>query len=157
MPKSSIGTFRHPGRPTVYEPKTVLKKTRKYLDDCVHSYRRVLKSKGRRSVSYAEELVVKLPKLEGLSLALGVHKDTIQDWKKKHYEFSVLIDELLAKQADMLIDNGLTGLYSPVITKVLLTKHGYRDGHEFANPDGSNLFRPSESDRSMANKAIEEL
>ena len=57
----------------------------------------------------------------------------------------------------MLANKGLAGMYNPTIAKVLLSKHGYREGHEYANPDGSNMFRPTEEDRDKADRALEEL
>ena len=158
MAKGLIGTFRHPGgRPSKYDEKIVLKLTRKYIDDCEDSYERVLKSQGKRSVMYEHRFTVKLPMLEGLALVLHVHKDTIHDWRKKYAEFSYLIDELLSKQAIMLANKSLSGLYNPTIAKVLLTKHGYREGHELANPDGSNMFRPDEKDRETAARALKDM
>ena len=34
----------------------------------------------------------------------------------------------MSKQADRLLNNGLSGNYNPTIAKVMLTKHGYREG-----------------------------
>lgn len=153
MAKGTIGQ-RRAGQPTKYDEKSVLKLTRKYIDECEDSYERVLKSKGKRSVMYEHKFRVKLPMIEGLALVLHVHKDTVHEWRKKHAEFSDLIDELLSKQAIMLANKSLSGDYNPTIAKVLLTKHGYREGHEMANPDGSNLFRPDEKDREAADRAL---
>lgn len=141
------------GRPTKYGPD-ILKKTRTYIDSRVDGYERILKSKGKRSVMYEHKFRVKLPTIEGLAVYLKVHKDTLQEWKKQHAEFSVLIGELLGIQADRLVNNGLTGDYNPTIAKVLLTKHGYREGHELANPD---MFRPDEKDRDAAEKALRDM
>ena len=44
------------------------------------------------------------------------------------HEFSAIIEQLQAEQEDRLINNGLSGNYNPTIAKVLLTKHGYREG-----------------------------
>lgn len=70
---------------------------------------------------------VRLPSIEGLAYYIKVNKDTIYEWCKVHPEFSDVIDDLRAKQADRLLNNGLAGTYNPTIAKVLLTKHGYRD------------------------------
>lgn len=155
MARGTIGAHTR-GRPTKYGPE-VLKITRKFIDECVDSYERVVKSQGKRSVMYEHKFRVRLPTIEGLSVRLGVHKDTITEWQKQHEDFSVLIRELLGIQAERLVNNGLTGDYNPTIAKVLLTKHGYREGHELANPDGSNVFRPDEKDREAAERALKEL
>ncbi len=144
------------GRPTKYSDQ-ILKDTQKYLDLCVDSYQRVLLSKKKKSVTYKHDFVIKVPTIEGLAKYLHIHKDTVHDWKKKHAEFSDLIGDLLAEQADRLINNGLNGTYNPTIAKVLLTKHGYREGHEVANPDGSNVFRPSDADKKAAETALKDM
>ena len=73
---------------------------------------------------------IKLPTLEGLALELEIHRDTIYEWCKEHPEFSDIIERLKKKQADMLINYGLSGDYNPTISKVLLTKHGYIEKQE---------------------------
>lgn len=154
MPKGIIGSVVHVGRPTKYIEHKVLKDTRKYIDECENTYERVLESRGKRSVMYSNRFRVKLPMIEGLALRLKVSKFTIGEWRKHHEPFSILIEELLQKQAHMLAHGGLNGEYNPVITKVLLTKHGYREGVEHANPDGSNLFRPNEEEKKIAERAL---
>ena len=144
------------GRPTKYGPE-ILKQTQKYLDLCVDGYERVLQSKKKRSVMYTHKFRVKLPTYGGLARFLKINRDTVFDWAKKHKEFSDLIGDLMGEQEDRLINNGISGDYNPTIAKVLLTKHGYREGHEHANPDGTNLFRPTEADKNSANKALSEM
>jgi hypothetical protein len=68
-----------------------------------------------------------------------VNRDTIYDWETKEPEFSDILGKLRAKQAHMLITNGLSGDYNPTIAKVLLTKHGYREGQEVTGKDGGAL------------------
>ncbi len=99
-------------RPTKYDEE-ILKKTVAYIASCVDNPK-------------TDE--VNLPTIEGLAFELGLNKDTIYSWRKEHPEFSDLIDDLLAKQARELVNKGLSGNYNPTIAKVLLTKHGYREG-----------------------------
>ena len=73
---------------------------------------------------------IKLPTIEGLALELDINRDTIYEWSKEHSEFSDIIEKLRKKQADMLINYGLSGDYNPTISKVLLTKHGYIEKQE---------------------------
>lgn len=106
------------GRPPIYSEET-LTLTQKYIDECKD------KRRGR--------LKVKLPTIEGLALYLKVHKDTVYAWRREKPDFSYLIEQLLAKQADALISNGLSGDYNPTIAKVLLAKHGYAERQELVH------------------------
>lgn len=77
-----------------------------------------------------DKVKVNLPSIEGLALYLEVSRSTVYLWQKEHKEFSYIIETLLQKQAQALINNGLGGTYNPTIAKVLLTKHGYTDKQE---------------------------
>lgn len=77
-----------------------------------------------------DKLKVNLPTIEGLALYLEISRSTLYLWQKEHKEFSDIIEILQQKQAQVLINNGLSGNYNPTIAKVLLTKHGYTDKQE---------------------------
>lgn len=77
-----------------------------------------------------ENLKVQLPTIEGLALFLEISRSTLYLWQKEHKAFSDIIEVLQQKQAQALINNGLSGNYNPTIAKVLLTKHGYTDKQE---------------------------
>jgi hypothetical protein len=111
------------GRPTEYSPE-ILNKVREYIDSCSDDMQ--VMGDDKKTVV----LTVNLPTIEGLAYHLKLHKDTIYAWRKDEdkREFSDLIEELLAKQAKELVNKGLSGRYNPTIAKVLLTKHGYREG-----------------------------
>lgn len=145
------------GRPTKYSEE-ILTKTREYIDSCEDKVRRFHKTVGDRTDSYERLVVVKIPTLEGLAVHLKINKDTIQEWRKEEgkEEFSVLIDELLAKQADRLANNGLSGDYNPTIAKVLLAKHGYREGIEHSGVDGGPIKHDIE-ERKKVEEAIDDL
>jgi len=108
------------GRPTIYNQE-ILEKTQEYIDSC-------------KDIDEDKEAgikaKVKLPSIEGLAYYIKVHKDTIYEWCKEHKEFSDVINDLRAIQADRLLNNGLAGTYNPTIAKVLLTKHGYTEKTE---------------------------
>lgn len=87
---------------------------------------------------------VKLPSIEGLAVFLHVGRPTIYDWKEKFQEFSYIVEEILAEQADRLLNNGLSGRYNASITKLLLNKHGHSDKQETTisgNPDSPLVHR----------------
>lgn len=114
------------GRPSDYSEEMITK-SRTYLDECVDEIEEYHKTRGDKSDSYDRLVRVKLPTIEGLAVYLGVHRDTLYEWEKIHAPISDILGELRALQADRLINNALSGDYNPVIAKVLLTKHGYRD------------------------------
>ena len=111
------------GRPTDYS-EDILKQTNEYLESCQDE--EVEQEKKEGWTTY--KIKAKLPTIEGLASYLSIHKDTIYEWCKVHSKFSDLIEELRNDQADRLINSGLSGDYNPTIAKVLLTKHGYREG-----------------------------
>lgn len=115
------------GRPTIYNEE-ILVKTQEYIDSCEDVQFDYHKTHGEKSDSYEYKVKVKLPTIEGLAFYLKVHRDTLYEWEKEHKEFSDMMGDLRAKQADTLINKGLSGEYNPTIAKVLLTKHGYREG-----------------------------
>lgn len=134
-------------RPQEYTDDIVVR-AKEYIDSCSDTHYEVKKKPKIKDGVYNgedEDVVIKktkLPTIEGLALYLGIHRDTIYDWESQDdkSKFSDIISELRQKQADMLINNGLTGAYSPVISKVLLTKHGYRDSQEVTGKDGKDLI-----------------
>lgn len=119
--------MRKVGRPLEYNV-SIVKKAKEYLKSCVDEIEEYHKTRGQTSDGYERIVRVKIPTIEGLAVYLGITRPTVYDWKEKYEEFSYIIDELQAVQADRLLNNGLSGDYNPTIAKVLLTKHGYREG-----------------------------
>lgn len=96
------------GRPTLYEADKIGKQTERYLDLCEDKYY--------------------LPTVEGLAVHLTVARSTIYLWAQEYPEFSDILEQLLALQASMLIQNGLKNEYNAPITKMMLSKHKGPDG-----------------------------
>lgn len=117
------------GRPSEYSGE-ILTKTREYIESRVDQFEQVVSQESESYTMYKERLKVQMPTIEGLAVYLKVHRDTIYQWEKDHPEFSDILEELRATQADRLLNNGLSGNYNPTIAKVLLTKHGYTDKQE---------------------------
>lgn len=104
------------------------------------------KSLGGRPTDYSEEIVKKakdylanyealgeaVPTVAGLALQLGVVKSTIYDWAKHKdkQEFSDTLDNIQQEQEKKLTSLGLTGKFNSVITKLMLSNHGYSDRQE---------------------------
>lgn len=117
-------------RPTIYSPD-ILAQAKAYLESCEDTSEDIISGQSEKGfTAYKQKVTVKLPSIEGLAYAIKVHKDTIYEWEKKHDEFSDLINDLRAKQAERLINNGLSGDYNAYIAKALLAKHGYHDKQE---------------------------
>lgn len=96
-------------RPTDYTPE-ILEKAREYLDnlpedEAVHS-------------------------IEGLADYIDMHRSTMYAWETEEgkEEFSDILEQVRRKQAKALVTGGLNQTFQPTITKVMLTKHGYREG-----------------------------
>ena len=109
------------GRPPTYDQELV-EKARVYLAQCIDE------SFDRGGERPQHALKVKIPTKGGLAVYLGVARETLFDWAKKYQEFSNIMEQMGAVQEERLINNGLSGDYNPTIAKVLLTKHGYREG-----------------------------
>lgn len=73
-----------------------------------------------------------LPTIEGLSLAMLVDRTTIYQWEKDDADedFSNIVRQLRSAQAEKLIQMSLNGRYNPMISKLMLSKHGYVEKSE---------------------------
>jgi hypothetical protein len=135
------------GRPSEYN-ETFVTKAIEYLALCTD--KEVEKGSTDRPIY---SIKVKLPTIEGLAVFLGINKTTVYEWEKKYPEFSNVIERLRGEQADRLVNNGLSGDYNPTIAKVLLTKHGYREGLDQTTNDKDipvpilNALRNNNSDK----------
>lgn len=126
--KGALEVTKHAGgRPTEYNEE-IITKTEEYIKQCVDDIEEYHKTRGDKSDTYERIVRVRLPTIEGLAVYLKVGKQTLYDWEKVNPKFLDVMNDLRNIQADRLINNGMNGDYSPVIAKVLLTKHGYREG-----------------------------
>lgn len=132
------------GRPTDYNSE-ILSKAWEYVDSCEDTTEQIVTGQSEKGfTTFGTKVTVKLPSIEGLALYIGVHKDTVYEWEKIHDEFSDVINVLRSKQAERLINNGLSGDYNANIAKLLLSKHGYADKQEIkheGNPDAPVIFK----------------
>jgi len=128
------------GRPTKYKGIETINIVKKYLEDTEDEEYRLIRTDGTTSTTYENKLKVKIPTIEGLALILEVNLDTVYEWEKHHKEFSEILGNVRKKQAKVLIEKGLSGDYNSTIAKVLLTKHGYREGIEQTGKDGKDLM-----------------
>lgn len=146
---------KHPGgRPTKYDEK-VLEAARAYVDESEDEEEEELSMVAKNGTEfYKKRLKVRLPSIEGLAYAIKVSKETLYQWEKEYPEFSDVMQDLRAKQAKTLMEKGLSGDYNPTIAKVLLTKHGYREGRELTGEDGAPLLPVDGATKEKSDKAI---
>jgi len=73
-----------------------------------------------------------VPIVAGLALLLGVRKSTIYDWatQEDKKDFSDTLAALQQKQEHVLVSKGITNEHNAVITKLMLSNHGYTDKKE---------------------------
>lgn len=138
------------GRPTEYSDE-IISKVEAYLDTCQDETIQEITGESEKFTSYKNKLKVNLPTIEGLAVYLKIHRDTIYQWEKEHEAFSDIIGELRHRQAQSLINNGLSGDYNPTIAKVLLSKHGYKEEVKTEQQHtgevtfkGMNVIKPNE-------------
>lgn len=121
------------GRPTKYK-KDTNQKALGYILSCDENYITLQKPVVRDGVVGEETIVkkeIKLPTIQGLSLLLDVNADTLYEWAKHYPEFSDTLGKLKKKQAEMLIQNGLSGDYNQTIAKLILSaNHGMNEKTE---------------------------
>lgn len=109
-------------RPTNYTPEIIAK---------ANEYKNILRP--------TDDEVI--PSIEGLALYIDIARSTIYDWisQEDKQEFSDIVSKILEDQAKTLINKGLTGKFNQSITKVMMSKHGYREGIEQMGKDGEKL------------------
>lgn len=126
VPKVSL--VKHAGgAPTKYRP-IFHKRAGKYIHSCKDEQIKLLKSEGAKGESFENKIKVNLPSIEGFALFLGVSIEAMEEWREKYPEFKRAINRIKLVQKKILMDNGLSGNYNPIITKLLLSSnHGMRD------------------------------
>ncbi len=107
-------------RPTDYTPE-MLEKAKQYVSSLFSDH--------------PEYYEAGVPSIARLAVHLEVSRDTLYEWAKTHEEFSYILDDLLAHQEDKLLFMGLNGKWNPTITKLMLSKHGYRESSDVTSGD----------------------
>lgn len=112
------------GAPTEYR-EAFISKVDEYLEINKDENYKLIKSEGDKSTSYENKIKVKLPTLDGFAHFIGHDVGTLQDWEKLYNNFHLALDKIRKEQKERLINSGLSGDYSPVIAKLLLSSnHG---------------------------------
>ncbi len=85
-----------------------------------------------------------IPSVAGLACALEVCRDTIYDWASQEgkAEFSDIVKRLSTYQERKLLNGGLNGTLNPMISKLILSKHGYAEKSEVDNKSSDGSMTP---------------
>lgn len=112
-----------------------------------------------RPTKYNDELVAKaqnyllnyadlgdvVPTVAGLACELKIARDTVYDWSSQEDKeiFSDIVKGIASEQERMLINGGLSNTMNAMITKLLLSKHGYAESQKIDNTssDGSMVSK----------------
>ncbi len=78
-----------------------------------------------------------IPTIEGLALRLKIRRETVWAWSKEEdkAEFSNIVEQIMARQGNILANKGLGGIFNPTIAKLMLSKHGYTDKIDLTSGD----------------------
>ena len=111
------------GRPTKYGDD-ILKLAYDYLDNW-------------------ESLGDRIPQLVGLAIHCDIADDTLFKWEKEvgKEEFSDIVTRVRQYQHKNLVNGGIDGSFNPVITKLLLCKHGHSDRQEIDHTTGGEQIQ----------------
>jgi hypothetical protein len=103
------------GRPSEYTPE-IIAEARAFFNDAVQD-----------TSSY--------PSIAGLALHLNLSRETIYAWsaQPEKAEFSDIVADIMTLQELRLSENGLKGIYNATITKLMLSKHGFKDATDITS------------------------
>lgn len=100
-----------------------------------------------------------IPSHAGLACWIGIAKSTLYEWAKIYPDFSDTLDAILVKQETVTLNKGLSGVFNPTISKLVLANHGYSEKIETAHtsPDGSMTPKPAIDAAKLSDAALREI
>lgn len=90
----------------------------------------------------AEELGESIPSRVGLCVYLGISKSVSHEWEKIHPEFLDTLKGIETLQEQVALNGGMSGKYTPTITKLVLANHGYHDKQQIDNTSSDGSMSP---------------
>lgn len=86
-----------------------------------------------------------VPSVAGMSCYLGISRSRAYEYAKQSPEFKDTLEDIQTLQERGLINKGLSGVFNPTITKLMLANHGYAEKQEVDNKssDGSMTPKPT--------------
>ena len=92
----------------------------------------------------AHDFIPKFPTLAGFARKIGVDADTITNWTKRHSEFFGAVSRAKTIGEDILVTNGLLGLYNPAVFQFVAKNYtNMRDLKEVQVSAGVDLWTKS--------------
>lgn len=143
-PASAEDQGKHPGGAPSKLTEAMVRKAQEYYD--VEATDKPIKDGGGNIIGHD----VNLPTKEGLALYLNVSRKTLYNWAEDTEEaytglneeeialkekFLHIFDKIMSEQGKRLINKGLAGKYNPLIGKMLLSKHGYKDAVDITSDE----------------------
>src|SRR5690349_11818379 len=118
-------------RPSKYKPE-YCEELEKFFD--IEPYREVVDIYTYKDGTTKETVKLlpnDMPFIRDFAKKIGVNKDTLYEWAKKHSEFSVALKEVKDLQEKLLVVNGLNGVYNSTFA-IFAAKNmiGWRDRNE---------------------------
>jgi len=100
-----------------------------------------------------------VPSKVGLALYLGVVSSTVDAWcnDENKEDFSGICKAVMDMQHSCLMNNGLTGLFTAPITKMMMTKHGYSDKVENVNTNTEKVVYIDPDEKADIEKNIADI
>ena len=94
---------------------------------CPTKYNKRMSAKAREYLRTYKDIDEVIPSLAGLSLFMGIDKDTLYRWAEKYSDISGTLRDLKDIQERELLKGSLTGTYNSTIAKLILHKHDYSE------------------------------
>ena len=100
-----------------------------------------------------------IPSIVGLARYIKRAKSTIYKWvgEEGKEEFSDIVSTINELQELKLLSGGLAGGYNPMISKLILSKHGYHDKAEIDNKSSDGSMSPKAYSQDQYAEAQKEL
>jgi hypothetical protein len=133
--------MKHPGgRPTKYRKEYCQKLVEFFSIEPTKEVTKTITTAKGTVIEEPVERAARLPTFERFAVNIGACVDTLIEWTKKHKEFSEAYTYAKALQKDILVTNGLLGLYDAGYAKfVSINCTDMRDrqerAHEFEVPE----------------------
>ncbi len=121
------------GRPTIYTPQM--------LDESLEYLNLFSLKQGERECLVDQEVI---PTIVGLCRYIKRSKSTVYSWLKDEDkgDFLDIVSAIEESQHISLVSGGLSGSYNPMITKLILSKHGYSEKTEVDNTSSDGSMTP---------------